>query len=537
MAWRLHRRGLLGFGVGGFLVSAFYASAYQQAAGTTVASRAAFGRATSLVASQFAFIIPLPVHPETLGGYEQYKWVSGAVIMMLVWAALAGAGIGRGDEERGLTEQWIAAGVSRTRLLLARSSAFGLVLGAACLASVLGISVIAPSVHQDPNLAGVLLKALSMTAGLFLVYAIALCVSQLPGERQTATALAVGLPVFLLVVNGIADTVDAASWVGVFSPFHWMEKTSSAAPGGAFDGGATVSLGAAAVVLVQLAVVAFGRRDLGRGLLNRGRRGPAAVRIASTNVMLRMPFTEGLWEQRVGLSVWFACTMLLGALMVSVTRSTADALVTDPRLAALFLRASSGPLYASLLGFIWFGFALLLLAAYAVVQVSRWVSQDQEGRVEMLVSAPVSRSRVIVDRALEFGVASLLIVAGGYLGVSASLPSSGFNLEPVRVLTASLLMWPFALAFGGVGVAVASRWPRVAVPLLAGLTAVEYFFGDLAPLFKLPDWVANLSAFHLFGNPISGGPPWSAAATMLLVFIVGFGAALVLIRRRDISNA
>src|SRR5207302_6389866 len=138
--------------------------------------------------------------------------------------------------------------------------------------------------------------------------------------------------------------------------------------------------------------------------------------------------------------------------------------------------------------FIWFGFALLVLAGYAVVQVSRWVAQDQEGRMELLLSAPVSRTRVITDRALEFAIASLLIVGAGYLGVAAKVPASGLGVDLGRVFTASALLWPFALAFGGVGVALASRWPRVAVPFLAAFALVEYFPGDLAPPFKLPDW-------------------------------------------------
>src|ERR1700738_5449734 len=178
MAWRLHRRGLIGFSVGGFLISLFYGFAFSQAAGTTAASQAAFGRSVSLVAKQFAFIVPLPVHPETLGGYVQYKWLSGAVVMMMIWAALAGVGVGRGDEERGITEQWIAGGVSRTRLMLTRSAAFGLVLLIACLASVLGVVVVAPVVHQDPNFTGEILKAISMAAGLFACSAISLLILQ-----------------------------------------------------------------------------------------------------------------------------------------------------------------------------------------------------------------------------------------------------------------------------------------------------------------------------------------------------------------------
>jgi ABC-2 type transport system permease protein len=537
MAWRLHRRGLLGFGGGGFLISVLYGFAYLQAAGTTAASRAAFGHSISAVAKQFAFLIPVPVHPETLGGYEQYKWLSGAIVMMMIWAAIAGVGVGRGDEERGLTEQWLAAGLSRTRLVLARSAAFGLALLVACVASTLGIAVVAPVVQQDPNFAGELGKAVSMAAGLFACYAIALLISQLPAERQTATALGVGAPVLLLIVNGIADTINSASWIGATSPFHWMEKTSSAAPGGAFDLGATVGLAVAAAALIAVAIPIFRRRDIGSGLFAWGRHAGAPVRTASHNLLLRRPFTEGLWEQRIGLGVWAVGTLLFGSLMVSVTKSVADVLFSDPLLAAIFQRAAPGPAYAALLGFLWFGVALLVLAGYAVVQVSRWAAQDQEGRVEMLLSAPISRSRVIVERALEFALASLLIVIAGYLGVAVQLPFSGLNLDGGRVFTASLLLWPFALAFGGLGVAVASRWPRIAVTFLAAFAVVEYFLGDLAPLFKLPDWMANLSVFHLYGNPVLGSISWTPALSMLLVFVLGFGAALILMRRRDVSGA
>ena len=537
MAWRLHRRGLIGFGVGGFLVSFFYGTTFLQAAGTTAASQAAFGRSIDLAARQFAFLVPAPVHPETLGGYEQYKWLAGAAIMMMLWAGIAGVGVGRGDEERGLTEQWVAAGLSRTRLLLARSAAFGLVLLAACLASVLGIAAVAPSVHQDPNLVGELEKAVAMAAGLFTGYAIALAVSQLPAERQTATALGVGVLVLLLVVNGIADTVDAAAWLGVLSPFHWMNQTTSGAPGGRFDVGATLGLAATSFLLIAATISAFRRRDIGRGLIAPARRARAAVRVASRNPALRQIFSEGLWEQRTGLAAWALGTLLLGALMVSVTRSMTEALLADPRLAALFQHVVSGPMQAAFLGFAWFGIALLVLAGHAVVQVSRWSAQDRSGRVELLLSAPVSRTRVVVERALEFAIGSLIIVTGAYVGGATSIPFAGLDVDGGRVLAASALLWPFALAFGGLGVAVVSRWPGLAVPFLATFAAVEYFLGDLAPLLRLPAWVANLSVFHLYGNPVVDTPSWTAVLSMTLVFVAGFALALALVRRRDLSGA
>src|SRR5207248_5858101 len=228
---------------------------------------------------------------------------------------------------------------------------------------------------------------------------------------------------------------SSASWIGVISPFHWMEKTTSAAPGGTFDVGATIGLAVAALLLLGLAVPIFHRRDVGSGLVSFGRRVHAAVRVASRNVMLRLPFTEGLWEQRIGLSVWAVSTFLVGALMVSVTKSVADALYADPTLAALFSKALGGNIYEALMGIVWFGFALLILAGSSVVRVSGWATQDSEGRVEMLLSTPVSRTRVVIDRAIEFAIASLVIVVAGSLGVVAKAPSSGLNLDAGLLFT------------------------------------------------------------------------------------------------------
>lgn len=316
-----------------------------------------------------------------------------------------------------------------------------------------------------------------------------------------------------------------------------VEKTSSAAPGGTFDLLATLGLAVAAVLLVAAVVFVYLRRDVGSGLVTWGRRTGAPVRVGSRNPLLRTPFTEGLREQRVGLAAWAVSSLLLGALMVAVVKSLVDALFADPTIAKLFQTVVPGPPYATMLGFAWLSFTLLILAGYAVVRVSRWSTQDQEGRVEMLLSTPVSRSRVVVERAVEFALASLVIVVGGYLGVLAKLPASGITLDAGRVLVATALLWPFALAFGGLGVAVASRWPRIAVPLLAGFAIVEYVLGRPGAALQGPNWMANLSVFHLYGNPLVGSISWTPAFSMLLVFAAGFGVALLLMRQRDVSGA
>jgi ABC-2 type transport system permease protein len=238
----------------------------------------------------------------------------------------------------------------------------------------------------------------------------------------------------------------------------------------------------------------------------------------------------------MALLTWAVATAALAALLVSLTRSVTDAIAQLPSMQAYLRAAGTGPPYESFLGFMWFGVALLLLAGYAVVQTSQWASQDQEGRLELILSTPVSRSRVVAERALEFILGSLVIVLAGLGAVAARAPAAGINIDGGHLLTAHALLVPFAFAFGGLGVALSSSLPRLAVPLLAAFSAVEYFLYQLAPIFKLPEWVANLSVFHLYGNPLVGSSNWTAAGEMAAVGLFGFGMGLILMRRREVGG-
>lgn len=61
----------------GAATGAVQASAYETVAGKTPAAQAAFGAQTTALARQIAYLLPLPVHPETLAGYVQWRVFGG----------------------------------------------------------------------------------------------------------------------------------------------------------------------------------------------------------------------------------------------------------------------------------------------------------------------------------------------------------------------------------------------------------------------------------------------------------------------------
>jgi putative exporter of polyketide antibiotics len=104
-----------------------------------------------------------------------------------------------------------------------------------------------------------------------------------------------------------------------------------------------------------------------------------------------------------------------------------------------------------------------------------------------------------------------------------------------RLAEGTLLLVPFALVFAAAGSVLAAWNPRAAVGLVGGLAFASYLVNELGPLFKWPAWVQDLSAFKLFGNPLASGIDRSGLSIMIAIVLVGFGASILLMQRRDVG--
>src|SRR3984893_16536512 len=110
----------------GIFYGILQASAYNSAAGTTAAARRAFGQQMETFGQQFTLLLPLPHGIDTIAGFIQWRVYGALPLLFGFWALLSASGATRGDEERGLVEQWLACGVGRFRSLLTRFVSFAL---------------------------------------------------------------------------------------------------------------------------------------------------------------------------------------------------------------------------------------------------------------------------------------------------------------------------------------------------------------------------------------------------------------------------
>lgn len=531
---RLTRWGIAGFSALAFLLTLLQAVGFYKVAGNTTDERIAFGKSMTQLATQFTVLIPTPIRPDTVGGYVQWRAYSFFAIVFGIWSLASAYGAARGDEDRGLVEQVLATGTSRADAVIARFLGFAAGCIVAVIAAAFGLLAGVTGAHETIGLDAVLGASVNLLGLSLSCYAATMLVCQFVATRYAAAVSAVVL-LGLFLLNSLSRELDALAGWRWLSPFRYYDLSQPLPPGGVFDIRGEEVLYGSAVVLVVAAAIAFAYRDVGSPLVRVPLAHHAVTRRPDSNPVWRIPVVRAVYDRRAGLAVWTAGFALLGALFVILTKSIVDPLLGLSALRPYFNLLIAGGIYPSFLGFIWFGFAQLLMAGYAITQVGRWSAEDTDGRLEAALSTPTSRRFVLLERATALLVGSFVIAAVGGVAVGAESRVQSIDLSQGHLVAASLLLVPVAMVFAVVGAIVASLLPRATLGLLFAFAFASYFLQQLGPLFHWPDWTQNLSVFHLYGQPLRNGVDGFGLTAMVLVVAVGLVASALMMERRDVG--
>jgi ABC-2 type transport system permease protein len=403
-----------------------------------------------------SWFLPLPVRVDTIGGFLQWRVYGALPTLFGFWALMSAAGATRGDEERGLVEQWLTRGAARTRYLVVRLITFS-------IAAVLAIPLTSAAIYLGATRTGSSLDVAAFAElsvallGLTLVcYAITTALAQLVSTRNAAAGLAGAVLLAVFLLNGFSRTIDSLRPLArVLSPFYYYDRSNPLTPGGPFDLLATIGLFVAAAVIGTVAVWLMSRRDIGSPMVQLRLREAPYTTVPAHNPVFRVPVLSALYERRMAIVGWSLGTALMAVLMASIATQLTQ-LVTQPGAFHAYLTvAGHGDPLVALTGYFWFGIFELLLAIYAITQVARWSADDSEGRLEMELTAPVSRWRVVAERFGSLVLATAVVIAISSLAFYLTAQASGINLRAGDVAVSALVMLSFTLTFAGVG---GPRW-------------------------------------------------------------------------------
>ncbi|WP_108664618.1 ABC transporter permease subunit [Euzebya rosea] len=183
---------------------------------------------------------------------------------------------------------------------------------------------------------------------------------------------------------------------------------------------------------------------------------------------------------------------------------------------------------------------MALFIGYAVSRGARGIAGEEgDGTLELLVTLPVSRTAVAVDKvvAMLLGLSGLVVLELVMLLVAMPLVDLDFAVG--NVLAASVGVYLLSALFGGlafaVGAATGSR--GAAVGIAGGLAGGLFLLTGFA---SLVDWLEPLSAISPFSaydgtvvlsEGLGAGTPLVFAALVVLLVAVGVAA----FDRRDLS--
>jgi ABC-2 type transport system permease protein len=150
-----------------------------------------------------------------------------------------------------------------------------------------------------------------------------------------------------------------------------------------------------------------------------------------------------------------------------------------------------------------------LAAGYlAVRSVASGLSGAAEsGRLDVLLSAPVSRTRLVAAgfAATAVELAAVLAVSLALTLAGSALAGAGLALGPALAGFANV--WPLALLFAGLGVVITGFSLRTGIVTgsVAGVLVAMYVADLIGKLDPGLDWVRYGSVFRYYGSAIQDG--------------------------------
>ncbi|MGE5459938.1 MAG: ABC transporter permease subunit [Solirubrobacterales bacterium] len=185
-------------------------------------------------------------------------------------------------------------------------------------------------------------------------------------------------------------------------------------------------------------------------------------------------------------------------------------------------------------------FAPLLLILFAVGAGARAIAGEEEKQtLDILLSTPTPRRRIVIDKFGAMLVASVLISALLWLSVPVTGPPFGLNASLVDLTAAVFMCFLLAMAFGAIALAIGAATGRraLAVGVTAGIAGGTYLLDLLVPAIKSIEFLQLLSPFHYYlgAEPMMRGLDIGGSLVLAAIAIVAFAAALVLFERRDLA--
>jgi ABC-2 type transport system permease protein len=485
-----------------------------------------------------------PIKVDTIGGYATFK-IGIFVFLIAIWPLLAGSRMLRGEEDRGSMD--VLLSLPRPRLNVALEKLAAMWTALFVMGVLIGLLAFAGGRQfgADFGFGGALLFGLNLALLCAVFGGLALLISQFTQERGPAAGWTAGLLLVFIVLDMVHRVVPNSEWISRLSPIYYYNLSKPLIPSYGTNAGAMIFQLALAAILGGAAIWLFVRRDVG-GTVPLPRRLQLPERQASRALPVGDWSLRSVYGRSMGMiampTFWwtlgvaaFAGWMVYAVQLLETKMSTL--LSGSPAFSTLIKNLGGGDASVNA-GFLsaMFFFLPLFLMAFAVTQVNGWSADEQDGRLELVLTTPQSRMAVLLGRFAALATATIVISVVTLLAAAAAAAAAGLKVDEGHLAAAVLGAIPLGLLVASIGY-LSSGWLRTAADtgLLSFVLAAWFFISFIGPELKLPDATLRLSAFYYYGTPLLHGLQLTSVLGVLAVTAVALVLGTMRFANKDIG--
>jgi len=267
--------------------------------------------------------------------------------------------------------------------------------------------------------------------------------------------------------------------------------------------------------------------------------------------MIGSVFLETLkqtWKQMVYWGVGLAAMALLVVLMVPLFDMQSVAALLEsfpPVILAMVGIGDDLAVFTTNEGFValgFFGKSALIFAVYPVVMGMRISANEEDnGTSDVLLSLPISRAQVMVEKFLAYSVSVVGVVVLIYLGLHGGVVAGGVELDVARLAEVTFYLIPlmvFVMA-ATMLIAVLARRRTLALGIVTAFVIISYMLQTIGAAADgtVAESVGAISflTYYNAGEILSQGFIWPHIAGFLGLSVLMLLAALYRYERRDIG--
>jgi ABC-2 type transport system permease protein len=187
----------------------------------------------------------------------------------------------------------------------------------------------------------------------------------------------------------------------------------------------------------------------------------------------------------------------------------------------------------------------LLLSVYALLNATGTLAgEEEDGRLEMMVTLPLERWQIVTAKAIALAIATFIILlvtalAGAlvYMAIQSQVES---EVEPFGLAATMLATWPLVFAFAMLSLffAAFSSRRRVAALIMTAILIISYFGSNLIHQVSSLESLEPIFLFSYLDSTrtaVLEGQPIGDVLVLLAVGLISFALAVFFFNRRNLT--